>query len=89
MKRPRGLRRLWPLVLLVAAVGIRAQEEPSFDASQFEKKPFELGGYLQLKQEHFTLNPPGAFYKLNYYNQPQREYLDRTTGTLQLAGKLP
>jgi hypothetical protein len=77
-----------PLVLLFAAVGIRAQETPAFDASQFEKKPFELGGYVQLKQEHFTLNPPGAFYKLNYYNQPQLEHLDRTTGTLQLAGKL-
>jgi hypothetical protein len=88
MKRPRGLRRLWPLVLLFMAAGIRAQDEPAFDASQFEKKPFELGGYLQLKQEHFTLNPPGAFYKLNYYNQPQLEHLDRTTGTLQLAGKL-
>lgn len=81
-------RLLWPVVLLFAAVGIRAQEEPGFDASQFEKKPFELDGYVQLKQEHFTLNPPGAFYKLNYYNQPQLEHLDRTTGTLQLAGKL-
>jgi hypothetical protein len=88
MKRRRGLRRLWPLVLLTAAAGIRAQEEPGFDASQFEKKTFELNGYVQLKQEHFTLNPAGAFYKLNYYSQPQLETLDRTTGTLQLAGKL-
>ena len=81
-------RLLWPLVLLLAAAGVRAQEDTGFDASQFEKKTFELGGYVQLKQEHFTLNPPGAFYKLNYYNLPQREDLDRTTGTLQLAGKL-
>jgi len=81
-------RLLWPLVLLVSAAGTQAAEEFSFDASEFEKKPFELGGYVQLKQEHFALNPPGALYKLNYYNQPQLEYLDRTTGTLQLAGKL-
>ena len=81
-------RLLWPLVLLASAAGTQAAEEFSFDASAFEKKPFELGGYVQLKQEHFTLNPPGAFYKLNYYNQPQLENLDRTTGTLQLAGKL-
>jgi len=85
MKR---LRRFWPLVLLFVAMGIRAQEPPAFDASQFEKKPFELNGYVQLKQEHFTLNPDGAFYKLAYFSQPQRETLDRSTGTLQLAGKL-
>jgi hypothetical protein len=88
MKLVRRLRLLWPLVLLASAAGTQAAEEFSFDASEFEKKPFELGGYVQLKQEQFTLNPAGAFYKLNYYNQPQLEYLDRTTGTLQLAGKL-
>ena len=81
-------RLLWPLVLLFAAVGIRAQEEPAFDASQFEKKPFELNGYVQLKDEDFALNTSGAFYKLNYLGQPQRDDLNRTTGTMQLAGKL-
>jgi len=81
-------RLLWPLVLLASAAGTQAAEEFSLDASEFEKKPFELGGYVQLKQEHFALNQAGAFYKLNYYNQPQLENLDRTTGTLQLAGKL-
>jgi hypothetical protein len=87
MKRPRGPRRWWPLGLLFAAMGAGAQEEPAFDASQFEKKPFELGGYVQLKQEHFSLNRSAAFYKLGFLNQPQGESLDRTTGTLQLAGK--
>ncbi|TAK84615.1 MAG: hypothetical protein EPO20_14195 [Betaproteobacteria bacterium] len=80
-------RRFWPLVFLLAAVDARAQEVPAFDASQFEKKPFELGGYVQLKQEHFSLNRSAAFYKLGFYNQPQRESFDRTTATLQLAGK--
>jgi hypothetical protein len=88
MKRPRGLRRFWPLVLLFAAAGIRAQEESGFDASQFEKKPVELGGYVQLKEEDFALNRSGALYKLTYFGQPQRDDLDRTTGTMQLAGKL-
>ncbi|OGA55541.1 MAG: hypothetical protein A3G81_13595 [Betaproteobacteria bacterium RIFCSPLOWO2_12_FULL_65_14] len=87
MKRPLELRRVWPLMLLFTAMGIGAQEEPAFDASQFEKKPFELGGYVQLKQESFSLNRSAAFYKLGFYNQPQRESLDRTTGTLQVAGK--
>jgi len=84
----RKLRGLWPLVFLVAAAGAQAAEEYSFDASAYEKKPFEFGGYVELKQEHFDLNRSGAFYKLNNFNQPQRNDLDRTTGTLQLTGKL-
>jgi hypothetical protein len=88
MKRLWRLRQFCPLVLLALAAGAHAAEEYSFDSSAFEKKPFELGGYVELKQEDFALNRAGAFYKLNNFNQPQRETLDRTTGTLQLAGKL-
>lgn len=87
MKRLRRVRRFWPLVLLFAAAGIRAQETSSFDASQFEKRPFERGGYVQFKQENFSLRQNATFYKLGFYNQPQRESLDRTIGTLQLTGK--
>ncbi|OGA55034.1 MAG: hypothetical protein A3F74_07400 [Betaproteobacteria bacterium RIFCSPLOWO2_12_FULL_62_58] len=88
MKALRELLRLWPLALLFSAMSALAAEEYSFDASEFEKKPFELGGYVELKQEHFSFNRSGVFYKLNTFNQPQREHLDRTTGTLQLTGKL-
>ena len=78
---------MWPLLLLVAAAGAHA-DEYSFDVSQFEKKPFELNGYAELKGEDFALNPDAALYKLNYYGQPQRESLTRATETLELAGKL-
>jgi len=84
----RRLWRFWPLVLFCSVAGAQAAEEYSFDASAFEKKPFELGGYVELKQEDFALNRAGAFYKLNNFGQPQRDDLGRTTGTLQLAGKL-
>jgi len=87
MKRRRRGWSSWPLVLLVAAVGARA-DEYSFDVSQFEKKPFELNGYAELKGEDFALNRDAALYKLNYYGQPQRESLTRATETLELAGKL-
>lgn len=88
MKLARRPRLLWPLVLLASAAGTQAAEEFSFDASAFEKKPFELNGYVQLKEEDFALNRSGALYKLTYFGQPQRDDLDRTTGTMQLAGKL-
>ncbi len=88
MNSLRSLRPLWLLALLLAAAGAEAAEEYSFDASEFEKKPFEIGGYLQLKQEGFALNRGSAFYRLNTIGQPQRESLDRSTGTLELIGKL-
>jgi len=88
MKRVRGLRPFWPLVLLVVVACAQAAEEYSFDSSAFEKKPFELGGYAQLKQEDFSFNRGAAFYRLANFDQPQRDRLDRTTATLQLAGKL-
>ena len=74
-------------MLLLLAAGARA-DEYSFDVSQYEKKPFELNGYVELKAESLSLNHDGAFYKLNYYGQPQRDSLDRATETLELAGKL-
>jgi hypothetical protein len=88
MRPRRRPRRLTPLVLLLWAAGAVAAEEYSFDASEFEKKPYEIGGWAQLKQEDFALNREGAFYKLGNFNQPQRDRLDRTSATLQLAGKL-
>jgi hypothetical protein len=88
MRRGRRTRLLWALVLLASAAGARAAEEFSFDSSEFERKPFEIGGYAQLKQEDFFFNRGAAFYELNNAGEPQRERLDRTTATLQLAGKL-
>lgn len=76
------------LVLLCSVAGAQAAEEYTFDASEFEKKPYELGGYVQIKQEHLSFNRLGAFYKLNNFNQPQRDDLDSTTGTMELGGKL-
>lgn len=78
----------WPLLFLLAAANAWAADEYSFDASEFEKKAFEIGGYLQFKQEDFAFNRGGAFYKLGNLKQPQRDSLDRSTGTLELIGKL-
>ena len=44
--------RCWPLVLLALAAGARA-DEYSFDASQFEKKPFEINGYVRVQGRGF------------------------------------
>jgi hypothetical protein len=77
--------------MLLGALAIQAgpllADEYAFDAAEFEKKPFELGGYVELKQEQFQLNRNAAFYKLGFYNLDQRDTLDRTTGALELVGK--
>lgn len=89
MSLPRGSWGQWPLLLLLlAAAHAWAAEVDSFDASEFEKKPFEIGGYLQFKQENFALNRAGAFYKLGNLNHSQRDSLDRSTGTMELIGKV-
>jgi len=72
---------------LVAGASLGAEVAYTFDAAQFEKKPFELGGYVELKADHLELNPGGAFYELNFAGKPRRETLDRATATLKLTGK--
>ena len=59
-------------------------EEFKFDAAEFEKKPFEFGGYLELKPDRSWLNRDGTFYKLNSLT---RDTLDRNTATLKLNAK--
>jgi len=63
-----------------------AQEDYGFDAAQFEKKPFELGGYAELALERFALNRDAALYGLNFFDQGSREDFDRGTGAVQLEG---
>lgn len=87
MKLIPGRRPSWALIALLWLAQAMAAEEFSFDASEFEKKPVEFGGYVQLRQEDFSLNRPGAFSRLGSIGRPQRDSLDRSTGTLQLTGK--
>ncbi|MBI5901711.1 MAG: hypothetical protein HZB40_21140 [Rhodocyclales bacterium] len=76
------MKRAW---WLAAGLAFCAQaEEFRFDASEFEKKPFEFGGYLELKSERARLNREGSLYKLNGLN---RDTLDRNTATLKLNAK--
>lgn len=63
-------------------------EDFSFDASEYEKKTFEFSGYAEAKQEALDLQPERAAYTLNYPDQPPRDWLWRSTGTLDLAGTL-
>ena len=71
------------LLLVLLNMEALAADEYSFDVEAFEAKPFEWGGYAEIKFEHIDLNSDSAFYGLNFYNDP-RSTIDRFTGTLQL-----
>ncbi|MDO8933083.1 MAG: porin [Rhodocyclaceae bacterium] len=77
----------WGWLIACLLAGVAQAEEFSFDTAEFDKKPFEFGGYLELKQERAWLNPDGVLYKLNFYNRALRDTLDRTSATLKLDGK--
>ena len=79
-------RALAVCLLALAAAGARGAGEFTFDAAEFRKNPVEFGGYVELRYDHFQLNQDGAFYKLNYFNQP-RSTLDRNTAILKPSGK--
>lgn len=74
-------------IALFLAAGTAWSQEFSFDASEFEKKTVEFGGYVELKQQQQRLNQDGALYPLGFYNQP-RQRLDQTTLTLKPEGRL-
>ena len=73
-------------IALLIASGVHSAEEFTFDASEFQKKPFELGGYFEIKQQQFKLNRDGAFYRINFHDQPL-DRLDQSTLTLKPSGK--
>jgi len=48
-----------------------AQEDYSFDLSDFKKKAFQFGGYLEAKPVFSVLDTDSRFYVLNYYDRSQ------------------
>ncbi|HLF13241.1 MAG TPA: hypothetical protein VJA26_18735 [Gammaproteobacteria bacterium] len=72
------------LGLVVSAAA--AAEDYSFDPSQFEKKPFELSGYIEARAEHFVLNRQSGGYQLNFFDQPRRTDFSRATAAAQIDG---
>lgn len=89
LRRLRVALRSCLVVGGVLATGVAwGADEYSFDASEYEQKTLELGGWTQFKQESLKLNPAAAGYRLGYLGQPQRRSIDRSTVTLELVGKL-
>ena len=80
------MRRLLCAGLSLWLPAVVAQENYSFDVSQYEKKPFEFNGYAEVRAEQFTFDRQDALYQLNYFDQPPRDGFDSGIGSLQLGG---
>jgi hypothetical protein len=74
------------LILLLVPLPAFAQDEYSFDLSEIEKKPYTIGGYLEFTPKIFRLDHGAAFYKLNFYNRPEKDYLDEYNFKLSMNG---
>jgi len=72
-------------VCLAGAALAQGGEQFSFDAAQFEKKPYELGGFLQATGERQKLNRGSALFPLQFPGVSDA-YNDRGMAAAELSG---
>jgi hypothetical protein len=65
-----------------------ADEEYKFELSEIEKKPYHLGGYVELRPVLFGLDRDASLYKLKFYNRNEGKTIEEYNGKLQLEGSL-
>jgi hypothetical protein len=78
------------LILLILPLPALAQDEYSFDLTEIEKeiekKPYTIGGYLELTPKVFFLDHDAAFYRLSFYDRQEKDYLDEYNFKLSMNG---
>jgi len=74
---------LWPFTHCPAFA-----EEYKFEASEIEKKPYHIGGYIESMPILFGLDKNASLYKLNFYNRSISGTTAEYDATLQLEGSL-
>lgn len=83
-----GFQRRLVTILAFALALPAAAEEFTFDASEFEKKTFEVSGYLEQKEEGLKMRSGSPAFSLAYPEKSPQDHLLRSTTTLELSGKL-
>jgi hypothetical protein len=76
------------LALLFFTIPSRAwaEEKYSFDLSEIEKKPYHFAGYMEARPVLYGLDADSAFYKLHFFDDPDRETLWEANGRMRLEG---
>lgn len=68
---------------LAGGHALAAADEYDFDVASFHKKSWEFGGFVEMKGEHFKLDPDTAASRLRFADEPGQT-IDRVTGTVEL-----
>jgi hypothetical protein len=65
-----------------------AAEEYRFDITEFEKKPYHVGGYAELRPVLFGLDRESALHRLRFFDRDEGKTTAEYNGRLQLEGSL-
>lgn len=74
------------IFLLFLPAATLAEEPYTLDASEIEKKPYHLSGYVEFRPVLYALDKDSALHKLLYYNKEQGSTLNEWNARLQLEG---
>lgn len=74
------------LIILILTVNLLVAQDYSFDFEEFEKKPYEFVGNLQLQSDFSQLNNSSNVYKLSFLNKEEEDYWDSYFASVQLKG---
>lgn len=86
-------RVIYFLALLSLAYGLlipdsAIAEEYTFDISETEKKPYHIGGNLELRPVLSGLDKDASLYKLKFYNRDEGSVTEEYNARLQLEGSI-
>ncbi len=62
------------------------EPEYKFEASEIEKKPYHVGGYLEFRPILYGLDKENAFYKLKFFNRKEGSTIEDYDGRIWLEG---
>jgi hypothetical protein len=77
---------LLTLFPILYALSPALSQEYKFEASEVEKKPYHIGGYVEAMPILFGIDRNSAMYKLNFLNRSVGAITPEYDGTLQLEG---
>ena len=81
--------KLWAIItiLLILSSGmVLAEEEYSFDLSEIEEKPLDIGGYLEFRPVLLGSDKNSALHKLKLYNRSKENVREEYNFTALLDG---
>jgi len=72
------------LLFSVSGMLLAQDEEYSFDLSEIEVKPYDIGGYVELRPVLFGLDTDSSSHKLSFYDHGEGHSLDEYNLTFQV-----